>query len=414
MLYYQKDDELSFLIADAAGTLMKISYIYDVIYPETIGGVEKRIHEIGTRLAARGHEVHLYGMKCWDGPDVISRDGMILHGVCPTMGLYTEGRRSIFQAVRYTVGLIPHLIRADADVIDCQNFPYFPAIAAGCISMIRRKRLVITWHEFWGKYWYTYLGMTGIIGLLIERMALWLSPWIIAVSPLTARQITNAGYRGDVAIIPNGITISRVCAAPPSPQTSDIIFVGRFIPEKHPELVIDAVRILVPDYPSLRCVIVGDGPDFSSVQTRIRETGLENHITCTGFVADHGEVLSLMKSSKVFLLQSVREGFGIVALEALACGLSLVTVSHPRNAASAHVLPCCGYLAEISAEDIAKGIRVCLSRPPDPVELNRYVASHDWDQITLQLEQYYRLVGSADLNPVKFQKLSPPTACDIF
>ena len=41
---------------------MKIAFVYDVLYPDTIGGVEKRIYEIGTRLARRGHEVHLFPM----------------------------------------------------------------------------------------------------------------------------------------------------------------------------------------------------------------------------------------------------------------------------------------------------------------------------------------------------------------
>ena len=133
-----------------------------------------------------------------------------------------------------------------------------------------------------------------------------------------------------------------------------------------------------------------------------------------GFVSDHAEVVSLMKASRVFVLPSEREGFGIVALEAMACGLSLVTVSHPRNAASAHIIPECGYLAEMNAEDIARGIRQCLAHPPNPVELNRYVVSHDWDIITRQLEEYYRLVRSADLSLVQYPKIPPPTACDIF
>ncbi|MBP7035111.1 MAG: hypothetical protein KBB00_05075, partial [Methanospirillum sp.] len=61
---------------------MKIAFVYDVLYPETIGGVEKRIFEIGTRLAERGHEVHLFPM--FDGSDVsiINRDGLIIHPVC--------------------------------------------------------------------------------------------------------------------------------------------------------------------------------------------------------------------------------------------------------------------------------------------------------------------------------------------
>ncbi len=373
---------------------MKIGYIYDVIYPETIGGVEKRIHELGTRLAARGHEVHLYGMKYWTGPDILERDGMVLHGVCPAMGLYTEGRRSILQAIRYTLGLISHILKSDMEIFDCQNFPYFPAILLSLFCMVKKRCLVITWHEFWGKYWFSYLGICGLVGLLIEWTALQLSPRIISVSPLTSVQIRAAGYSGDVTIIPNGIDGRAISAVPPSPMVSDLIFVGRFIPEKHPGLVVDAVRLLVTDYPALHAVIIGDGPDLNLIRDRIAQYNLSSNISLPGFVTDHEEVIGLMKSSKVFVLPSEREGFGIAALEAMACGLSLVTVDHPRNAASAHVLPGAGYLAAMTADDIAEGIRTCLKSGPDPAVLAHYASSHDWDQITRDLEQYYRTVAT--------------------
>ncbi|MDD1727801.1 MAG: glycosyltransferase family 4 protein [Methanospirillum sp.] len=369
---------------------MKIGYIYDVIYPETIGGVEKRIHEIGVRLAARGHEIHLYGMKYWDGPDIIEREGMVLHGVCPAMGLYTEGRRSILQAVRYTIGLVPHLLKSEMEIFDCQNFPYFPAILLSIFCRLKKRCLVVTWHEFWGRYWFDYLGDSGLLGLLIERIALVLSPRVIAVSLLTAHQMKDTGYAGDVTRIPNGIDTAAISAVSPSQETSDLIFVGRFIPEKHPELVIDAVRILIDEYPDLHAMLIGDGPDFVIIRERIQQYGLSGHITCKGFVKDHEAVIGLMKASKVYVLPSEREGFGIAAIEAMACGLSIVTADHPRNAATSHVLPGAGACTSLNPEDIAAGIRYCLQNRPDYVSLASYVAAHDWDQVTRDLEQYYR------------------------
>jgi glycosyltransferase involved in cell wall biosynthesis len=368
---------------------MKIAFIYDVIYPETIGGVEKRIYELGTRLTLMGHEVHLYGMKYWEGPDIIVRDGLIIHGVCQAMGLYKKGRRSFFQAMRYTAGLIPHLFKIDADVIDCQNFPYFPAIVTFLISKFKKKPLVITWHEFWGNYWYAYLGMTGCIGLLIERLALLSSPQVIAVSLHTANQMKLAGYSGEIDVIPNGISLAKIAAVPMKEERTDIIFVARFIPEKHPELVVEAVHQLIQKGIMVRCIMVGDGPEFSAVQKLIQSYCLDEYITCTGFIENQEDVISLMKSSKIFIFPSEREGFGIAAVEAMACGLSLVTVNHPRNAASAHIIPGGGYLAELSAADIASGIIYCLNTPPDLVAISRYAMRHDWDKIADDLEKYY-------------------------
>jgi hypothetical protein len=78
---------------------VKIAYIYDNVYPYCIGGVEKRIWEISKCLINRGHEVHFFCMKYWDGEEVIRKEGIWYHGVCPMMPLFRNDRRSIKQAI---------------------------------------------------------------------------------------------------------------------------------------------------------------------------------------------------------------------------------------------------------------------------------------------------------------------------
>jgi hypothetical protein len=56
---------------------MKIALVYDAVYPWIKGGAEKRIYELGKRLAEKGHNVHVFGIKWWDGTDVIMNDGII-------------------------------------------------------------------------------------------------------------------------------------------------------------------------------------------------------------------------------------------------------------------------------------------------------------------------------------------------
>ena len=105
--------------------VMKIAFIYDAVYPWIKGGAEKRIYEIGRRLADK-HEVHWYGIRWWDGGETIEHDGIILHGVCEAVPLYVNGRRSIGEAIYFAGKLLPKLIKENFDVVDCQEFPYFP------------------------------------------------------------------------------------------------------------------------------------------------------------------------------------------------------------------------------------------------------------------------------------------------
>ena len=202
---------------------MKIAFVYDVVYPYVKGGVEKRIHELAIRLSARGHDVHVIGMKYWEGPDSIRMDGVTLHGICLPQPLYTDGRRTIREAIYFSIRLIPFLAREKFDIIDCQQFPYFPCFPVKIASMMNKKPLVITWHEVWGDYWYEYLGWKGIFGKTTERLVAGLTPNAIAVSGTTAKKLRHLAVRDEIRSIPNGIDASHLRSVP-RPRNPPISF----------------------------------------------------------------------------------------------------------------------------------------------------------------------------------------------
>ena len=130
---------------------MKIAYIYDGVYPYTFGGIERRIWELSTRLTQKGHEVHLFVPKFWNGEGVINTTGVYLHGVCsPPQNRYVDGRRSIGWPIYFAVMLMPELLKEKIDIMDCQNFPYFPSFSSKMASILKGTPLVMTWHEVWG------------------------------------------------------------------------------------------------------------------------------------------------------------------------------------------------------------------------------------------------------------------------
>ncbi|MDD1687133.1 glycosyltransferase family 4 protein [Methanoregula sp.] len=371
---------------------MKIALVYDVIYPYVKGGVEKRVWELGVRLASRGHEVHLFGMKYWDGDDIQKKEGVILHGVCPSYPLYSDGRRKIPDALIFSIRIFPALVREKFDIIDCQQFPYFSCITARAAAAIRHTPLVITWHEVWGEYWYTYLGWKGCFGKLTERVVALLTQNNVAVSETTAQNGKSLGIPV-ATIIQNGIDLSRMDSIPPSPEDSDLIFVGRLIREKHADILVDAMAILIRDHPDLRLLIVGDGPEWDVLRQQVRVQGLKRTIRMAGFFNNHDDVLAAMKSSRVFVLPSTREGFGIAALEALACGLPVVTVDHPENAICDLVTEKTGFLSSLSPDSLAACIKKALVSGiiirPACIAASK---SFDWDAVAVRAEQYYMTV----------------------
>lgn len=370
---------------------MKIAFIYDCIYPWVKGGGEKRIYDIGKRLATKGHEVHLFGIKWWDGSDIIENDGMILHGVCEKMELYSDGRRSISEAIIFSIRLLPHLYKQKFDIIDVTAFPYFSVFTTKLISMIKRTSMVITWHEAWGDYWYQYLGWKGVFGKFIESIALKLGKSIV-VSQMTKSNLESLGKDKDIYIIPNGIDLKRISQIVPHIEKCDVIFVGRLIKEKNVDILLKAIHYIRYELPDIKCSIIGNGPEKEQLTKFVADRKLENNVSFLQFI-EYDEVISRIKSSKLLVLPSSREGFGIVVIEAFACGIPVITTRCVCNAAS-ELIKEAGLLTDLDVYELGGAIYRLIIND----DLRKYMSKsamiiaqeYDWDNIVDKLNVIYR------------------------
>lgn len=345
---------------------MKIAFVYDAVYPWVKGGAEMRIHELGKRLSIRGHEVHIFGVKWWEGKDTFEYEGMTLHGVCKARNLYVNGRRSISEAIIFAAKLFPELRKENFDLIDVSVFPYFSCFTVKAVSILEKVPLVFTWHEVWDDYWYEYLGRAGIFGQLVEKAVSKLSDNNIAVSNWTKDRLELLGVPGEkITVIPNGIDFKKICESEPdwgNPPVNleskiyDITFAGRLIKEKNVDLLIKAVALLKADFPYIRCCIVGDGPEKAALVELAKRTGVYENVEFAGF-QEYGALIGKIKASKVFVLPSSREGFGIVVIEAFACGVPVVTVRAKYNAAQGLVEDGVdGFIVGLEEREIAKAV----------------------------------------------------------
>jgi glycosyltransferase involved in cell wall biosynthesis len=334
----------------------------DAIYPYNVGGAEKRLWELARKLAENSeHEVHIYGMKWWQGPDTIVTDNVHLHGVCKVRELYNEdGVRSIKEALIYSLKVLPPLLKADYDVIDCNQFPYLPCFSGKIASIIKRKPLVITWLEVWDTYWRSYLGtIGGSVGRMIERLTMRLPDGIVAISQKTRMDLIRRGKVKPerIDVIPVGIDLERIVKITPAPKSTDVLFAGRLIYEKRVDLLLNAVAIAKKEIPTITCAIVGDGPERGLLEDLAIKLGIVENVFFTGFVDQDG-LTAYMKASKVFVLPSIREGFGLVIIEANACRLPVISMSHDMSAARELVKDGVnGFLVnDISSREIAEAI----------------------------------------------------------
>ncbi|ODV50001.1 MAG: galactosyltransferase [Methanohalophilus sp. 2-GBenrich] len=315
------------------GDFLKVAFVYDAIYPWVKGGAEKRIYEIGKRLAERGDEVHLFGVKWWEGENIIEYEGMTLHGVCAARELYINGKRSISEALIFSVKLFKPLLKEKFDVIDVSVFPYFSCFTVRTVSVLRKTPAFFTWHEVWDDYWYEYMGRRGFFGKIIERIVAKISSENIAVSEWTKKQLISIGTDPEkIQVVPNGINLQKITGIKPANKTCDIIFAGRLIKEKNIDVLLNAVARLKANLPQLKCCIIGDGPEKDRLLKLSQELEIADNVEFAGFLK-YDALIARIKSSRVFVLPSSREGFGIIVIEAFACGVPVITVSEKRNAA---------------------------------------------------------------------------------
>jgi glycosyltransferase involved in cell wall biosynthesis len=377
---------------------MKIAYVHDVIYPYVKGGAEKRVWEIAKRLAAKGHEVHIFGMKYWEGEDVIEREGVHLHGVCESQDLYVDGKRSIKTSVLFSWKLLRSL-GGDFDVVDAQEFPYFPCFSAKLFSILKRTPLVITWHEVWGDYWDEYLGRMGVFGKGIERLTVRLPDKIIPVSERVRRDLLSMGVRGErMVVVPNGVDLEKIDSVEAGELTYDLVYVGRLSEHKRVDLLIEAVSLAREVMPDIRCGVIGDGPEMERLRRLVEDLQIEENVVFLGFLETDEDLIAAMKSSRIFVLPSMREGFGISALEANACGLPVVTVRSEMNAASDLVEEGLnGLVVDPTPEDMAEAVLKLLkddmyNRLSEPSR--RVAEKYDWSVVTDAIERAYEELAS--------------------
>lgn len=376
-----------------------VAIVTDTLYPYFKGGKEVRYHEIVHRLAQRS-DVHVFTMKWWDGDATVREGGVSYHAISRRRPLYAGRRRSLTEAAWFGVASW-RLVRYRFDVIEADHIPYAPLFVLRVIASARRRPLVVTWHEVWGRQlWCEYLGGAGEAAWWVERLAMLMPDEIVAASPETAARLRPyLRRRTRLSVAPNGLDLDRIRASRPAEPRTDLVFVGRLLAHKNVDLLVEAVALLRDRGQILTCRVVGTGPELENLVARAAALGVEHLVRFETEVDDQGSVYSLLKASDVFVFPSVREGFGISVLEAIACGLPVVTTNVPDNYARILVSTTGrGLLCDPSAADVADAIAVLLNDRGADVqpgmtwaELDEFLSAYDWDGVVRIVERALRI-----------------------
>lgn len=307
---------------------MRIAMIGHKHFGSREGGVEVVVTELAKRMVALGNEVTCYDRS---GSDVMTGDAAdnrerIVDGirVVPVKTIEKKGLAAASASYYATKAAI-------ADKPDVIHFHAEGPCA--CLPMAHRAgiRTVATIHGLdwqrakWGKLGSAYIKHG-------ERAAVKSADEIIALSRSTQEYFKQT-YNRKTVFIPNGMNPKEYRPADEIKRRWDleensyILFLGRLVPEKRPELLIDAFKSIETDK---RLVIAGGGSDTSEYERQLHEQAKgDSRILFTGFVA--GESLAeLYSNAYCYVLPSDVEGMPMSLLEAMAYGRACVTSDIPE------------------------------------------------------------------------------------
>jgi rhamnosyl/mannosyltransferase len=235
-----------------------------------------------------------------------------------------------------SVGVCPtfpfELRRAERDVTVIHE-PNPLALVSDCVAA-QRGPLVVWFHsEVLRPRWKYRLLYRPFLRRVLARAAR-----IVVSSPrLAEHAVELKDFRDKCVVIPFGIDTDRLARTPavdgrvaaierehPGPR---VLFVGRLVPYKGVDVLLEAMRDV-----RATALIVGDGPLRSTLEAAAARHGLTGRVRFLGHVADE-EVVAHMHACDLFVLPSVTraETFGVVQLEAMACGKAVVSTDLPTG-----------------------------------------------------------------------------------
>jgi glycosyltransferase involved in cell wall biosynthesis len=292
-------------------------------FPPIGGGGGRAAYDICRQLVQRGHHVqvltaHLRGLARHE-----TVDGIELHRL---PSLRRHAYRAYFSTMLAFVmagvwaGL--RLIRSDRPHVMHVHFAVPAGAVAWILSRLTGVRYILTAH----------LGdVPGGVPEKTDRWFNWILPltppiWrrakrVVAVSEYT-RQLSLKRYPVDISIIPNGADLESL--KPGALKVNSpvrLVFAGRFMTQKSPLRVVQALQELIDlDW---RCAMLGDGPLLQDVRREAQRTGLQERFDLPGWVSP-AQVLDWFTRSDILFMPSLAEGLPVVGVHALATGLAMV------------------------------------------------------------------------------------------
>lgn len=360
----------------------------DMANPEG-GGSEVYLETIARGLAERGHEVTIICAAHDQAPDRETIDGVTF--------IRQGGKLSVYQRARRTLRKkdFPH---ADV-VIDTHNGIPFLAPWATKVPVV-----VLVHHVHREQWPVVYDPIRARFGWWVESK---LAPRVyrrcryITVSQATRSELALLGIGPErISVVPNGTRTHETSIQKPADHPH-LVVLGRLVPHKRVEHAIDAVAALRGAFPDLTLSVVGDGWWMPQLQRHAQNMGVADRITFTGHIDEQAKQAELARAW-ILALPSLKEGWGLVVMEAAARGVPTVAYRAAGGVCESVRDGETGVLVDGGRDDfiaaIGRLITDATSRQQLGAAARLHAGNYSWDASVDQFEEILLAIGPAAHN----------------
>ncbi|MBV8085311.1 MAG: glycosyltransferase family 4 protein [Chloroflexi bacterium] len=348
--------------------------------PYVVGGLGAHVGHLAPELARRGVNVHVITPRL-NGGEAEERDGRLSVSrvdAPPDLPEYFLDRWRILNGTLFERGA--EVLRSTPGQWLVHGHDWLVGEACMRLQHECSQALLVTIHATeWGRNHGIHNDVQRAVHAEEQKLAS-AADHIIGCSHFMAKQVADVfGVPSNkIDVIANGVDVSHLIdtqfdhgdfrATYAQADERIVLQVGRVVGEKGVFTLLEAVPSVLAELPKVRFIVVGSGPALEEARKRASAHAWSEHVQFTGFVAD--EVRNrLYQVADVAVFPSIYEPFGIVALEAMALGVPVVS----SNA---------GGLAEVvddqtavvvepdNPKSLAQGIVTAL-RDPNPARAER-------------------------------------------
>jgi glycosyltransferase involved in cell wall biosynthesis len=371
-------------------------------FPPAVGGAETYAVEIADGLGERGHDVDIYTQWQESADETVdTHRNVSVQRICPARRKFVTFETLYFsykarRVVDFSQYDVVHgtLMPASTVLVTLLNDVDAPVVVTSHGTSIGETRAVAleTPADYLLKFFFHPMNV------VMDYVAGHEADQVIAISDHAYEQLTGA-YRldeGKVKMIPHGVDTDRFYPREEEhpavdPEKTTLLYVGRLGARKGLDLALRALARI--DDEEVEFLIAGTGRHEASLRALASKLDIEELVTFLGYVDDE-ELPTLYSSADVFVLPSRYEGFGLVVLEAMACGTPVVGTDAGGIPTAIDVGT--GVTVQRNVEGLATGINSMVGDDTADREsvstIEGKVAYRSWTSVASNVERVYRRI----------------------